>query len=90
MSENDNTIIEGLARDLEMTAKSIAFIHLGVWTVGGLVLGSALGGDTYGLRLAGAAVYAMVSGTIGWFVGQNRAASLRLQAITARRSIETQ
>ncbi len=89
MSEQDISI-EDLARQLEAAARSIAFIHLAVWTVGGLLLGSALGGDTYELRLAGAVVYAMVSGTVGWFVGQNRAASLRLQAIIARRSIETE
>jgi hypothetical protein len=90
MSENDKTTIEGLARHLETTARSIAYIHLGVWVVGGILLGSALGGDTRTLQLAGASAYALVSGTIGWFVGQNRAASLRLQAITARREIDKQ
>jgi hypothetical protein len=88
MSELQRESIQELVGTLEKTARSIALIHLSVWAVGGMMLGAALGGDTRGVQLVGAASYALIAGIIGWWVGQGRAASLRLQAVAARRMID--
>lgn len=87
MTQTDQ--IQELAEKLEKTAESMAFVHLGLWMVGGAMLGFALGDDTRNVQLPAAATYATICGIIGWSVGQSRAASLRLQAITARRSVES-
>jgi hypothetical protein len=90
MSELQRDSMGELAGKLEKTARSITFIHIGVWAIGGTALGVALGGDTRGGQLAGAAGYALIGGIVGWWVGQGRAAALRLQAVTTHRRTEPQ
>ena len=71
-----------MANRVERTARSIALIHAGVWVIGAVGFGIALGG-TRGGQLDRLAFYAIIGGFIGWFVGQTRATSFRLLALTA-------
>ena len=65
------------------SARSIAFIHFAVWTIGGTIMGAALGGSG-SVQPIGAASYTVIAGIIGRIIGRSRAASFRLQAATAR------
>jgi hypothetical protein len=89
MTDANHTAIHEYAAKMNRDAASIAHIHFGVWTVGGTLLGMLLGGDAGATQLLSAGTSALICGVIGWSVGQSRSASLRLQAITVLRSVES-
>ena len=89
MTDATHTAIHEYAAKLNKDAASIAHIHFGVWTVGGTLLGMLLGGDAGATQLLSAGTSALICGVIGWSVGQSRSASLRLQAITVLRSVDS-
>jgi hypothetical protein len=80
----EQSSIEELSEYLDKSSRSITLIHTAVWTVGGMAFGAALGGDTRGVQLMGAAGYSLIAGLLGLTVGKLRAASFRLQALRAR------
>jgi hypothetical protein len=89
MTDATHTAIHEYAAKLNKDAASIAHIHFGVWTVGGTLLGMLVGGDAGATQLLSAGTSALICGVIGWSVGQSRSASLRLQAITILRSVDS-
>jgi hypothetical protein len=89
MTDATYTAIHEYAAKLNKDAASIAHIHLGVWTVGGTLLGMLLGSDSGATQLLTAGTSALICGVIGWSVGQSRSATLRLQAIMVLMSIDS-
>ena len=90
MTQTDRGTILELTEKLNRDATSTPFIYLGLAGGAGALLGLVLGGNTAGLRLICAVGYAIVGGLVGRSLGQSRAASLRLQALTALRLLDAQ
>ena len=73
----------------QKSTRELAFVYIGVWAAGGTLLAAALAGGTPEVQLAGVATCGLIAAVIGWSVSQNRRSSQRLQAIIARRKIDT-
>jgi hypothetical protein len=89
MSEVDNRDIRVLANQLSKLAASIRFVYFGLGAGAGALLGAALLADGGDWRFASAAVWGVMGASIGHALGQARAATLRLQALSALRQIES-